>query len=190
MLDVVDRSYPLIHPDWVFFRALGESVEKAESENRRLLYVAVTRAVAVLYLFTERDAESPYLAEIERHVQSVNWADYPPVRLNGDGYALRVHHAFAIKDYLKAEGFQFNGGQKCWEKWVPCQCFTFADIESTQWARALAEASLSEPSVEVLDGMDQPLAVYQAVKGRLVALELKQTARIGSEGSDACTSAV
>ena len=36
ILDAVGRSYPLIHPDWVFTRILGDSVEDIIDEEMRL----------------------------------------------------------------------------------------------------------------------------------------------------------
>ncbi len=44
VLDAVDRSYPLIHPHWIFLRIFGDTVEGIIDEERRLFYVATTRA--------------------------------------------------------------------------------------------------------------------------------------------------
>lgn len=53
-MDAVARSYPLIHPDWVFSRVLGDSLEKIICEERRLLYVAMTRAAEKLVITTDK----------------------------------------------------------------------------------------------------------------------------------------
>jgi DNA helicase-4 len=66
VLDLVARSYPLIHPDWAFSRILGDSPQKITEEERRLLYVALTRAVDTLVVFTEGRGKSPFLDELER----------------------------------------------------------------------------------------------------------------------------
>jgi DNA helicase-4 len=42
VLDAVKRSYPLIHPNWVFLRVFGDSIDSIEDEERRLFYVATT----------------------------------------------------------------------------------------------------------------------------------------------------
>lgn len=54
VMDAVARSYPLIHPDWVFSRVLGDSLEKIICEERRLLYVAMTRAAEKLVITTDK----------------------------------------------------------------------------------------------------------------------------------------
>jgi DNA helicase-4 len=53
ILDAVPRSYPLLHPDLNFTFALGSSIEDAVNEERRLFYVALTRAVEHLFILTE-----------------------------------------------------------------------------------------------------------------------------------------
>ena len=54
VLDAVARSYPLIHPDWIFSRIIGDSPEKIIEEERRLFYVALTRAVERLVIITDQ----------------------------------------------------------------------------------------------------------------------------------------
>ena len=50
VLDAVARSYPLLHPQWVFLRVFGDSLASVEAEERRLFYVAMTRAQHKLFL--------------------------------------------------------------------------------------------------------------------------------------------
>lgn len=65
VLDALERRYPLIHPHRVFTRILGDSPARIEEEERRLLYVAMTRARDNLVLLTEAGRQSPWLADIE-----------------------------------------------------------------------------------------------------------------------------
>ena len=44
----------IIHPNWVFSRVLGDSLEKIICEERRLLYVAMTRAAKKLIITTDK----------------------------------------------------------------------------------------------------------------------------------------
>jgi DNA helicase IV len=71
VLDAVARSYPLIHPDWAFSRVLGDSPEKITKEERRLFYVALTRAIEKLVIITDGRSKSPFLEELERRHPSV-----------------------------------------------------------------------------------------------------------------------
>ena len=53
--------YPLIHPDNVLFTIFGHNEADIIDEERRLFYVALTRAKEKLYILTEQDRESPFL---------------------------------------------------------------------------------------------------------------------------------
>lgn len=61
ILDVCSDSFPLIHPDNALFTVFGKTIEDAIAEERRLFYVALTRAKSSLYIITERGKESPFL---------------------------------------------------------------------------------------------------------------------------------
>lgn len=104
VLDAVFRSYPLIHPDWAFSRVFGDSLEKIVDEERRLFYVALTRAVNTLFLVTEGQSKSAFLEEIAR--------------------AKPIAPTIAIKDFLKAAGYQWqSSGWTGWAKSFPAQGF-------------------------------------------------------------------
>jgi DNA helicase-4 len=49
-------SYPLVHPDWVFNRIFGTSLEDVIAEEQRLAYVAVTRAREHLFIISDGPA--------------------------------------------------------------------------------------------------------------------------------------
>lgn len=79
MLDALERRYPLIRPHRAFTRILGDSPARIEEEERRLLYVAMTRARDNLVLLTETGRQSPWLADIEgrRPLPRVRWDALP-----------------------------------------------------------------------------------------------------------------
>jgi DNA helicase-4 len=64
VLNTTVSGYPFIHPNWFFTSIFGDSVEKIVDAERRLFYVALTRAVSKLYIMTEDEAISPFLREI------------------------------------------------------------------------------------------------------------------------------
>ena len=64
VLRVVDRQFPLIHPDSALLAPLGQTPKRIIEEERRLFYVAISRAKKRLVLVTERDRESLFLEEI------------------------------------------------------------------------------------------------------------------------------
>jgi DNA helicase-4 len=56
-----EDDYPLIHPDNALFTIFGRNEADTIDEEKRLFYVALTRAKEKLYVLTERDRESPFL---------------------------------------------------------------------------------------------------------------------------------
>lgn len=65
ILQVCDGLFPLIHPDNQLFEVFGETIKEILDEERRLFYVAITRAKKKLIILTEKDRESDYLRELK-----------------------------------------------------------------------------------------------------------------------------
>lgn len=81
VLDAIDLRYPLLHPNWFFTRVFGDNIERLTDEERRLFYVALTRAKEELYILAENDNPSLFLEDLEEHMElsRLEWSDYPPV---------------------------------------------------------------------------------------------------------------
>ena len=67
ILQACDGMFPLIHPDNHLFEVFGHTIKDTFDEERRLFYVALTRAKEQLYILTERDRESDFLDALEGH---------------------------------------------------------------------------------------------------------------------------
>ena len=116
VLDAVVCSYPLLHADWVFTRILGDNLEKLLEEERRVFYVALTRAVNTLVIFTEHGNASPFLDDIQRvqPIPAIHWPDFPPMPGTMRCMVVQVGNqegkgsepTLAIREGLKAEGFR------------------------------------------------------------------------------------
>ena len=166
VLDAVDRAFPLIHPDWVFTRVFGDTFETLVDEERRLFYVAMTRAVDQLFLFTESTNKSPFLQEIKNApaVQLIDWKQYPPVsppkgRLivkisNQDGYG--ANPTIAIKNELKAAGYRWRSTERCWIKDFDRATFSDSRLKIESW---FAKAHGIE--VRIVDESDSELTAYR-----------------------------
>ena len=146
VLDAVARSYPLIHPDWIFSRIFGDSPEKITKEERRLLYVALTRAIETLVIITDGRNKSPFLEELEcrQTLNKINLADYRSVRGATTRLLVKVGNqdrrggtpTFAIKDLLKATGYQWQStGLPGWAKSFPAEGFSIDTIKAEVWAK-------------------------------------------------------
>lgn len=146
ILDAVKRSFPLIHPDWIFSRILGDSPEKINDEERRLMYVALTRAVDTLVIITEGRNKSPFLETlvVERLLSPIDWSNYPPV--SGAVTRLVVHvgnqthrgmePTFSIKEALKINGYRWRStGNPGWAKTFNSKDFHLDILKKELWAQ-------------------------------------------------------
>ena len=57
-------AFPLVHPDYVLFRLFGDSEQQILDDERRLFYVAVTRAKEQVWFLTETDCESDFVSAL------------------------------------------------------------------------------------------------------------------------------
>jgi DNA helicase-4 len=167
LIDAVRRSYPLIHPDWVFARVLGVTIDQIEAEERRLFYVAVTRAKSSVFLFTEKKNESSYLTEIRATTQTstIDWNSYPPRDIASQFLAVNVTSrpgwripnasggqdtpTYILRELLGASGYMYRGNG-VWEKTARAEGFDIAMLGNEPWAQH-AEGI----DVTVRDGCDQ-----------------------------------
>ena len=141
VIDALLGRYPLLHPHWVFTRLFGTSIDQIEEEERRLFYVAATRAVDDLVLVTEEHRESPFVSEIERYISlpRVDWAELPIAPSHSDDARFEVRvlgfGTFNVKDRLKELGYRWHAVGKYWYRAVPAQGFSFEALRGQPWAR-------------------------------------------------------
>ena len=137
ILDVVKRSYPLLHPHWVFLRVFGNNLTQIEAEERRLFYVAVTRSQNVLAFVTDARVESAFLDDIRRHIAlpSLQWTDLPPVLLDDTHFEIRVFNAYNVKDQLKRRDYHWDNTGKYWHKAIRAEGFSVDLLLEQPWVR-------------------------------------------------------
>lgn len=138
VLDAVERSYPLIHPNWIFLRVFGDSIDRIEAEERRLFYVAATRAKESLALLTEMPSQSPYIKDIRSniHLTKLSWTDLTPVpSLDSAHLEIRVFNAYDVKNQLKDLKFKWNAVGRYWYKLAMVEGFSFDALLKQSWVR-------------------------------------------------------
>lgn len=173
-LDVVEQGYPLIHPSWVFNRVLGETLEGIVSEERRLLYVALTRAVDELVIVTDSKNRSPFLKSLARYVKLplVEWGDYPPPLVHENRFVIKVGNrkddqgagTYPVKDLLKAAGYQWrSSGWRSWQKVVLANDFSVEMLMQEHWAKAAKGVEII-----ICDESDAAIEAYEVNSGECV----------------------
>lgn len=171
LLDVIARSYPLIHPDWAFSRILGDSIEKITQEERRLLYVALTRAVEKLVIITDGQNKSPLFEELERRheLNAIDWAAYPPAPVSTGSIVVKIGNqehrgsnpTRSIKEVLKKHGYKYQPKGWCgWVKSFPRDGFEIDGLKREAW---VGQADGIE--VRILDYTDDLLARHFVDRG-------------------------
>ena len=186
-VDIVARSYPLIHPDWVFSRVFGDNPSKIAKEERRLLYVALTRAIDTLVIVTDGSNKSPFLEEIEKrlHIDSLKWKDFPAVsaitdrrllvQVKSQSYKLEKVGTYPIKDLLHANRYLWHSVNETWEKSFPVKGFDLYLVQSEVWAQ-----SADGVAVNFFDDAENQLASYLVNSGEW-ACSMDRWAMLNSE---------
>ena len=179
VLDATERNYPLIHPNWIFSRVLGESESAIVDEFRRLFYVALTRAKTELFLLTEGNRRSPFLNEIssQSSLADINWDGFPPVLQDDEWLVVKVLGAYeAIKPLiagLKADGYRYrdmsrSGGERTWDR-----AFRMADLDrdfliTSPWMTQAIDTGTTGVKVKFFDGLDRLRAEGEITDGDII----------------------
>ena len=147
VIDAVPRCYPLIHSDLIFTRVFGDSIERVVDEERRLFYVALTRAVEDLFILTEKDNFSPFLEDLEKNIElsRLEWSDYPPLEGRTQYITIRIGNqngrgaepTIAVKNLLRNEGYRWNGKTKTWYSTRPAEGFSVGEFANqARWSNS------------------------------------------------------
>jgi DNA helicase-4 len=124
ILDI--QSYPLIHPDWIFTRIFGDNIDKIIADDRRLLYVALTRAKEHLFIITDNLYKSEFAKELAQKFTfpTFDWDLYPFVASEVRYITVKVSNqngvrsggTFTIRQSLRAENYEWNGSKQYWAR--------------------------------------------------------------------------
>lgn len=142
ILDAIEGFYPLIHPTWVFQRVFGDSVRKLVEEERRLFYVALSRAKDDLYILTTKKEESPFLSDLGT-LPKIDWDQYRPVKTDEAYIKIGVHNqkgygsspTHAIKELLKADQYLWDAKRKAWYRFYPREGFDISMVLEQAWVQ-------------------------------------------------------
>jgi DNA helicase-4 len=139
-------AYPLIHPTAELFEIFGDTRESLVEDERRLFYVATTRAEqSLIYLVTE--VATPFLEHLKPLTSTVDWhALQPAVTTANPQLEVRVHDAYEVREQLrKPYGFTYDPTSRTWFAIRPAENFDFAHVRSLL-------GFVGDRLIEVLDG--------------------------------------
>ena len=72
ILEVDNRVFPNIHPDTMLYQVFGDNIEVVLNDQKRLFYVALTRAKNNLYIFHNKTADDESFASYINHKLDIN----------------------------------------------------------------------------------------------------------------------
>lgn len=138
VIDANRNTYPLLHPSWPLLQVFGDTERSLIEAERRLFYVAASRAETHLDVITRIRESSPFLNELRQTVPlaTYNAKALPVSPPPADGtlrVEIRVFDAFAVKDQLKQERFRWDPRAKCWLMTIPEVSFRSELLTERPW---------------------------------------------------------
>lgn len=191
IVDALERKYPLIHPTWFFFRIFDDeyrttvlqdfseklvgdiTLRKIEGDEKKLFYVALTRARDNLFILTNHKNISRFLTPgVLKAAPEFRWDKYDlnkydqnvitvEVKNNGDEYT-----TIPISKQLRAAGYSFDKNNKYWYKKIRVANITENPVLSEDWVKYA-----NHVFVEIRDNRRALLSEYVIIKGRIRKVE-------------------
>ena len=176
ILDAMLGFYPLIHPAWIFQRVFGDTIDRLIEDEKRLFYVALSRAKEDLYILTVKGQESPFLSALGT-AEPLVWGDYSPVRTDQVSIKIEVRNqqgyfstppTMTIKELLKAEDFKWDRNRTAWYRYYSREDYDIEEIMGQAWTRAADHVFLIQ-----YDEDEQIEEAYLFANGTVTQVEVK-----------------
>ncbi|WP_055075101.1 UvrD-helicase domain-containing protein [Pseudanabaena sp. 'Roaring Creek'] len=163
-------NYSSIHPDSIFFRIFGDDENKLLEDDRRLFYVALTRAKEELYIVIDNFKMSPFIAGLmsKMQLQELDWKNYPVPTTETCFITIKVSNqqgrgtsgTYNIRELLKADGFKWDGTSKSWNKVEPVQKFLRDGSRLQYLSNCNWSSQANELEINLCDEQEEVLALY------------------------------
>jgi DNA helicase-4 len=170
------ESYPVIHPDLLFSRIFGDSIDKTIDDERRLFYVAVTRAKEHLFIVIDGNTMPPFVEELTKRIKipAFNWLLYPApideiryitIKIANQANVKKAG-TFDIKDELKADGYKFGSKPSAhWYRTYFAQEILAYSSRLEFLSNSVWSSQANGIEVHFCDEQDQLLAIYSDNNG-------------------------
>ena len=117
---LLTEKFPLLHSHRVITEVFGDTEEVVRIDERRLLYVALTRAKHTLYILVRNQSEEQeFISELK--IPPGSWDEFPPTGTHMESQEklliLVSRGSYQVRFALKQDGFTFKDQpQKHWQK--------------------------------------------------------------------------
>ena len=117
---LVTEKFPLLHSHRVITEVFGDTEEVVRIDERRLLYVALTRAKHTLYILVRNQSDDQeFVSELK--IPTGSWSEFPPTGAHMESQekllVLVSGGSYQVRFALKKDGFTFRDRpQKHWQK--------------------------------------------------------------------------
>lgn len=177
VLDSIANSYPLIHPNNIFFEVLGSTLQSITTEEMRLFYVALTRAKNTLVIITERGKESSFLRDnimkftrvekldIEKIVQTRRDPSHYSVRVFNYLANNRVEGTYQIRNELKAHKYRWDPISRSWIKNYSIDNFSYDKLQNELWV-----SKGDKITVQISDKYGSAVYKFKIEKGMVIVV--------------------
>ena len=153
--DALVDKYPIIHATEQLLRIFGNDVTNIFEENRRLFYVAATRAKDKLVIVTERQRPSPFLENKSFTLleEIKDWSEFPSMSSKAtDVYLVTVHKAFLVKSNLIKLGYKFDGITKCWSLQISSKDWSEDSFKKQVWISDVGKIEVRAQNGDLIYG--------------------------------------
>ena len=162
IVNVSSWFFPLIHPDSVYLKVVGLYENDLVEEERRLLYVAMTRARKKLYLLAPSEEKlSPFVSKLHFNFDPFNEQEVLKSisRDSSDERncitAVISGKTYPVKEQLKSLGYRFDPEEKSWSK-------RFADQHQFEMELCTSKIDRSQLQISLYNYCNQPIRAGKA----------------------------
>jgi DNA helicase-4 len=170
IIDANERRYPLIHRNWIFNRIFKIEVNTLFEDDRRLFYVAATRAVEQLFILCEsRERRTPYILQSEKFYEDLDWNRFNPPSSLVQRVLVQVEDiksgsTHAIKELLKSSNFKWSPQGKYWHKSFLHEAFSIKSLKEQAWSNFNSRDFANHIKITVSDG-ESGFAEFEVLDG-------------------------
>jgi DNA helicase-4 len=171
IIDANVGRYPLVHRNWIFNRIFGVEVESLFDDDRRLFYVAATRAIDQLFVLCEsREKRTPYILPGEKFYDDLNWNRFTPPsslvqRVLVQVKDIKQGSTHAIKELLKSNNFKWSPQGKYWHKSFLHEALSIESLKNQPWSKFSSSDMPNHIKITVSDG-ESVFAEFEVLDGK------------------------